>query len=160
MRITLHDLNKSTAKVFTEYVDIARKTDLKEFEGEQIEINNFYKETLERLDAEIYRNVKCILAMIEDKVVGRIEYHYYGAFMDGYKMAYISYIYVLKEYRGNGIAKKLFSEAEIRMKKDGINQYYLICSDNEETSRFYEKFSNVQVHNNKVLRKNINLYQF
>lgn len=51
-----------------------------------------------------YRKTTSILAKIDGKVVGRIEYHFYGCMQDGSKMAYVDWVYVLKAYRHQGIA--------------------------------------------------------
>ena len=156
MALTLQDLTKDNLQAFVDYVDLARQSDLEEFEGEQIDPEQFYEDTLARLGHKRYANVTCILALIDDKVVGRIEYHEYGCYMDGYQMAYISYIYVLKPYRKQGIARKLFKEAEKRMMADDINQYFLIQANNKEASNFYSQFSNVQIDKPVILRKNMN----
>lgn len=95
-----------------------------------------------------------ILAKDDDKIVGRIEYHFYGCIQDGYKMAYVDWVYVLKSYRHQGIAQKLFKEFERDCIKNNINEYFLICAENEEADRFYKHFDNVELHNSPILRKN------
>lgn len=155
MNLILQDLTKDNLQAFVDYIDLARKSDLEEFQGEQIEPEQFYHATLARLDHKRYANVTCILAVIENKVVGRIEYHEYGCYMDGYQMAYISYIYVLKSYRRQGIARKLFEEAESRMRADSINEYFLIQADTKEASNFYKQFSNIRIDKPVILRKNL-----
>lgn len=155
MNLILQDLTKDNLQAFVDYIDLARKSDLEEFQGEQIEPEQFYHDTLARLDHKRYTNVTCILAVIENKVVGRIEYHEYGCYMDGYQMAYISYIYVLNSYRRQGIARKLFGEAESRMRADGINEYFLIQADTKEASNFYKQFSNIRIDKPVILRKNL-----
>ncbi len=64
----------------------------------------------ERVRDPFYLNTTSILAVVDDKVVGRIEYHFYGCMQDGYRMAYIDWIYVLPGYRHRGIAQSLFIE--------------------------------------------------
>lgn len=63
----------------------------------------------ERIRDSFYQNTKSILAIDVDKVVGRIEYHFYGCLQDGYRMAYVDWVYVLPAYRYSGIAQQLFS---------------------------------------------------
>lgn len=58
------------------------------------------------------RNTKSIPAMDGGKVVGRIEYYFYGCLQDGYRMAYVDWVYVLPAYRHSGIAQQLFKEFE------------------------------------------------
>lgn len=155
MNLILQDLTKDNLQAFVDYVDLARKSDIEEFDGEQIDPKQFYKDTLTRLTHKRYANVTCILAFIDNKVVGRIEYHEYGCYMDGYQMAYVSYIYVLKPYRKQGIARKLFEEAQSRMKSDGIDEYFLIQADNKEAANFYKQFTNVRLNRPVILRKSL-----
>ena len=95
-----------------------------------------------------------ILAKIDGNIVGRIEYHFYGCIQDGYKMAYVDWVYVLKSYRHQGIAQSLFAEFEKDCVKNGIDEYFLICAENEEADRFYKHFENVELRNSPILRKN------
>ena len=95
-----------------------------------------------------------ILARTDNKIVGRIEYHFYGCIQDGYKMAYVDWVYVLKSYRHQGIAQKLFKEFERDCIRNNIDEYFLICAENEEADRFYKHFENVGLRNSPILRKN------
>mgnify|MGYP006913005378 CR=1 FL=1 len=40
-----------------------------------------------RVKDPFYQNTTSILAMENDQVLGRIEYHFYGCMQDGYRMA-------------------------------------------------------------------------
>ena len=78
-----------------------------------------------------------ILAIEEDseKVVGFIT-----AITDGVLSAYIPFIEVLKNYRGEGIGKKLF-----RLMIDRLAEYYMIdllCD--EDLQEFYEKLGMIR----------------
>ena len=95
-----------------------------------------------------------ILARTDNKIVGRIEYHFYGCIQDGYKMAYVDWVYVLKSYRHQGIAQKLFKEFERDCIRNNIDEYFLICAENEEADKFYKHFENVELRNSPILRKN------
>ena len=99
----------------------------------KIEIRN-------RLNDSFYQNTKSILAIDNNKVIGRIEYHFYGCIQDGYKMAYVDWVYVLKEHRNKGVAKSLFAEFEKDCKQNKINQYFLIRANNENVKQFYNSF--------------------
>ena len=94
-----------------------------------------------------------ILAKVNGKVVGRIEYHFYGCIQDGYKMAYVDWVYVLKSYRHRGIAQRLFAEFEKDCSRKNIDQYYLIRATNEGANRFYEKFESAELSEVPILRK-------
>ena len=109
----------------------------------------------ERISDPFYQNTKSILAMDGENVVGRIEYHFYGCLQDGYRMAYVDWVYVLPEYRHQGIAQQLFREFEKDCKANRINQYYLIRSTDVGADKFYHSFENVELGDEPMLRKMI-----
>lgn len=109
----------------------------------------------ERVLDDFYNNTKSILAISDDKVVGRFEYHFYGCLQDGFRMCYIDWLYVLRDYRRKSIAKALFLELERECEKKSINQYYLLCATNEYADGFYKSFENVEIKDFPVLRKNL-----
>ena len=49
-----------------------------------------------RLRDSFYEKSTSILAMENNQVVGRIEYHFYGCMQGGYRMAYVNWVYVLR----------------------------------------------------------------
>ncbi len=106
-----------------------------------------------RISDPFFNRTTSILAKENGMVVGRIEYHFYGCMQDGYRMAYVDWVYVLKAYRHKGIAQKLFTEFERDCVQNNINQYYLIRATNEEANRFYEHFEAVQLEEAPFLRK-------
>lgn len=112
-------------------------------------------EIVKRVNDSFYKNTKSILAIKDNQVVGRIEYHFYGCVQDGFKMAYVDYVYVLKDYRKQGIAKALFQRFEIDCKKNAINQYFLIRATNESANHFYGSFKDAQISEEPLLRKDI-----
>lgn len=110
---------------------------------------------IERLNDPFYQNTPSILAIHGEKVVGRIEYHFYGCLQDGYRMAYVDWVYVLPEYRCKGIAQQLFRELEKECVKHNIDQYYLIRAANPEADKFYHSLANVDLDDEPMLRKTI-----
>ena len=96
-----------------------------------------------------------LLAYRDGEIVGRIEYHFYGCIQDGFKMAYVNWLYVMKKYRHRGIARQLFAEFEKDCKSCGINQYFLLRAENEGAERFYRSFESAELSNAPILRKNI-----
>ena len=100
-------------------------------------------------------NIVNILARVDGRIVGRIEYHFYGCIQDGYKMAYVDWVYVLKSYRHQGIAQKLFAEFEKDCAGKGIDEYFLICAENAEAVSFYNNFENVKPQKAPILRKQL-----
>ena len=107
----------------------------------------------DRIDDPFYQSKKSILAIKNGEVIGRMEYHFYGCLQDGYRMAYVDWVYVLKSYRHNGVAQGLFREFEKDCTNNSINQYYLIRATNKEAERFYNSFDNAELNNQPILRK-------
>ena len=108
-----------------------------------------------RVGDPFYQNTKSILAFDGESVVGRIEYHFYGCLQDGYRMAYVDWVYVLPQYRHQGIAQQLFKEFEKDCKVNQINQYYLIRASIPGADMFYHSFENAELDDEPVLRKTI-----
>lgn len=107
----------------------------------------------DRLNDPFYQHTKSILAMENGLVTGRIEYHFYGCMQDGYRMAYVDWVYVLKEYRHRGIAQQLFRELERDCAENQIFQYYLIRATNREADSFYSHFPDAELSSEPLLRK-------
>lgn len=108
-----------------------------------------------RLGDSFYNSKKSLLAIENGEVIGRIEYHFYGCLQDGYRMAYVDWVYVLKDHRHKGVAQSLFREFENDCRENNIDQYYLVRSTNEEANRFYNKFNGAELNEMPMLRKNI-----
>ncbi len=113
------------------------------------------KGIINRVNDPFYQNTKSILALLGDEAIGRIEYHFYGCVQDGYKMAYVDWVYVLRGHRNRGIAKALFREFEKDCQKHEINQYFLIRASNDSANHFYSHFENVDLSDVPMLRKDI-----
>ena len=109
----------------------------------------------ERICDPFYRNTPSILAFDGETVVGRIEHHFYGCMQDGYRMAYVDWVYVLPEYRHKGVAQQLFREFEKECKKHNIDQYYLIRATNSNADKFYHSFDHAELDDEPVLRKQL-----
>lgn len=108
-----------------------------------------------RIADPFYLNTPSILAIEDDRVVGRIEYHFYGCLQDGYRMAYVDWLYVLKDYRHRGIAQRLFDEFERECREHRINQYFLIRAENSEADRFYSARDHAELSCMPMLRKTL-----
>ena len=113
------------------------------------------KDIIDRVNDSFYQNTKSILAILDDKVIGRIEYHFYGCVQDGFKMSYVDWVYVLKEHRNKGVAKALFREFEKDCRNNEINQYFLIRATNESANHFYNSFKEANISDEPMLRKDI-----
>lgn len=127
---------------------------MRELEPDMMTVEEIDEEGIRtRLRDSFYEKSASILAMENNQVVGRIEYHFYGCIQGGYRMAYVNWVYVLPEYRHSGVARRLFAEFEKDCKKHDIHQYYLIRATNENADRFYKKFEGVQLDEEPMLRK-------
>ena len=84
-------LDESNIEKYIEYLEHALAV-----EPEQMHVDKIDKEGLrERIKDSFFRKTTSVLAMENAKVLGRIEYHFYGCMQDGYHMAYIDWVYVL-----------------------------------------------------------------
>ena len=109
-----------------------------------------------RISDPFFTKTTSVLAREKGKVVGRIEYHFYGCMQDGYRMAYVDCVYALKAHRHKGIAQMLFAELEKDCKKHNIDHYYLIRATNEAADRFYKNFQDAALNEAPILRKYLN----
>lgn len=141
MEYTFEKLNKDNFNKYYDYLSLATR-----LEPELMCSSDINKEELyERLDDELTKRSTSILAMCENKVVGRIEYHFYSCFQDGYRICYVDWAYVLPENRNKGIAKKLFDEMINDCVKNNIDEFRLIRATNKNANDFYESFKTAQI---------------
>lgn len=142
-------LGKDNVQEYIEYL----KTAMNE-EPELMTADAVDEEGIKNRAADPFFNkTTSIFAKIDGKVVGRIEYHFYGCIQNGYRMAYVDWVYVLRSYRHQGIAQRLFSEFEKHCAVNDINQYYLIRARNHDADRFYSHFADVELSDSPILRK-------
>ena len=141
MEYTFEKLNKDNFNKYYDYLSLATK-----LEPELMCSSDIKKEELlERLGDELTKRSNSILAMCENKVVGRIEYHFYSCFQDGYRICYVDWVYVLPESRNKGIAKKLFDEMAKDCVKNNIDEFRLIRATNKNANDFYKSFKSAQI---------------
>lgn len=141
MEYTFEKLNKNNFNKYYDYLSLATK-----LEPELMCSSDINKEELlDRLDDELTKRSNSILAMCENKVVGRIEYHFYSCFQDGYRICYVDWVYVLPESRNKGIAKKLFDEMSKDCVKHNIDEFRLIRATNKDANAFYKSFKSAQI---------------
>lgn len=142
-------LNNDNVEDYIAYLKIAMSEEPDMMTAEKVDEQGIKS----RISDPFFNRTTSILAKENGMVVGRIEYHFYGCMQNGYRMAYVDWVYVLKAYRHKGIAQKLFVEFERDCVQNNINQYYLIRATNEEANRFYEHFEDVQLEETPFLRK-------
>ncbi len=144
-------LNNSTIDIYIEYLKLALLED-----PEFMCIQSVDEDAIKaRINDNFFNQSKSILAIEDGKVIGRIEFHFYGCIQDGYKMAYVNWIYVLKNHRNKGIGHLLFKEFEKECNKNDIDEYYLIRAENDFADKFYKSFQGVKLHSEPLLRKKI-----
>lgn len=144
-------LNQDNVEDYIAYLKIAMREEPDLMTADQMDESGIKS----RIPDPFYNQTTSILAREDGKIVGRIEYHFYGCMQDGYRMAYVDWVYVLRSHRHKGIARKLFAEFEKDCARNNIDQYFLIRSKNEAADRFYGKFENVELSEAPILRKNL-----
>lgn len=147
--MTFEILNQDNVEDYIAYLRIAMSEEPDRMTAEKIDERGIKS----RISDSFFNRTTSILARENSTIVGRIEYHFYGCMQDGCKMAYVDWVYVLKSHRHKGIAQRLFHEFERDCTQNNINQYYLIRATNEEASRFYKNFEDVELNEAPVLRK-------
>ena len=147
--LLLERLNSNNAEEYIAYLKVAMKEEPDKMTAAAVDEQGIKN----RSSDPLFARTTSILAKEDGKVVGRIEYHFYGCMQDGYRMAYVDWVYVLKAYRHRGIAQMLFAEFEKDCLQNDIDQYYLIRAANEEANRFYGNFERAELDDAPVLRK-------
>lgn len=147
--MTFEILNQENVEDYIAYLQIAMSEEPDRMTAEKIDEQGIKS----RISDSFFNRTTSILAKENGMVVGRIEYHFYGCMQDGCRMAYVDWVYVLKSHRHKGIAQRLFCEFERDCAQNNINQYYLIRATNEEASRFYNHFEDVELNEAPILRK-------
>lgn len=102
-----------------------------------------------------FQNTVSLVAFDGEHIIGRIEYHFYGCLQDGYRMAYVDWLYVLRRFRHNGVAQRLFEAFEAECRAHSIDQYFLLCAENPEADRFYGARQQAELNHMPVLRKTL-----
>ncbi len=114
-----------------------------------------YYNQLVNLNFDTLENNKIIAAVLDGKIVGRCDIAIIVSLMDCEKTGYIDWVYVLKDKRGIGIAKKLFKGAEEYFKSKGVKRYYLFTAENEQAHEFYHRQKDLQFSKREVAEKEL-----
>ena len=93
-------LGSDNVKQYIEYLKTAMAKEPEMMTADMVDEEGI----LERIQDPFYLKTTSVLAVENGKVVGRIEYHFFGCMQDGYRMAYVDWVYVLPEYRHQGRA--------------------------------------------------------
>lgn len=82
---------------------------------------------------------KCVLAEMEDKIIGFALYYYRYSTWKG-KCLYLEDLYILEPYRQNGVGQRLFDEIIERAKNENCRRInWQVLDWNEPAIKFYEK---------------------
>lgn len=141
MEYTFEKLNKNNFSKYFDYLLLATRLEPELMYSSDINEEELYK----RLDDELAKRSTSILAMYEDKVVGRIEYHFYSCFQDGYRICYVDWLYVLPKNRKKGIAKKLFNQVTKDCISHNVDEIRLIRATNKNANDFYDSFQSAKL---------------
>jgi ribosomal protein S18 acetylase RimI-like enzyme len=102
------------------------------------------KEGIEVFRNETRKNHNYIVAEEKGKAIGIVTWLMHG--LPKHQLAELDRIAVLPEYRGKGIARKLFealikdAKASYKKKKSRLRKLYLLThADNQRAQKFYEK---------------------
>ena len=142
-------LSKDNVDQYIDYLKIAMAQEPEMMTAEKVDEEGIKR----RVQDPFYARTTSILAIEKERVVGRIEYHFYGCMQDGYRMAYVDWVYVLQEFRQRGIAKQLFRIFEKDCAAKRIDQYYLIRATNPNADGFYHGFEAASLMDVPLLRK-------
>lgn len=104
-------------------------------------IDDFDYENNKEKFIKIIENPDIQLYVVEDeaKIIGYMDFGIPSRPFKDYKQE-IGLLYILKEYQGKGIGKRLFNMAYENIKKTGFNEFFVCCNKyNIPAQKFYEK---------------------
>lgn len=104
-------------------------------------IDDFDYENNKEKFIKIIENPDIQLYVVEDeaKIIGYMDFGIPIRPFKDYKQE-IGLLYILKEYQGKGIGKRLFNMAYENIKKTGFNEFFVCCNKyNIPAQKFYEK---------------------
>ena len=121
---------------------------------EDFDANKFREETLAALKNSLFISSRCMLCNNENQTIGRIDFSIVSSFSFGGNLqVYVDWIYVLKAFRRQGIARLLFSHMETYIKNMGIFEYFLLTAENSEAQSFYHSIESAEIKTSEILRK-------
>ena len=91
-------LNEQNVEQYIDYLKLAMQQEPDMMTVEEIDEEGIRT----RLRDSFYEKSASILAMENNQVVGRIEYHFYGCIQGGYRMAYVCLLYTSPSPRDRG----------------------------------------------------------
>ena len=111
-----------------------------------------YEPSLENIEKYLKDNIVLIIKE-DDKVAASVSIKEEYDYVKNQKYYYINYLGVLKEYRREGFASKLFDEID-KMAKDNNIMYLLLTSGNQRrAAHFFYKSRNFKIKDTTVFIK-------
>ena len=154
--MTTQILTLKSIEALVNFEKEARATEPDVFTGD-FDACKYKAETESVLKNSNFFSARCIICVNEEsKVIGRIDFSIVSSFSFGGNIqVYVDWIYVLKEFRHQGIAQLLFSQMEAYIEKMGINEYFLLMAKNAEAQNFYRNMVAEEIENHDILRKRL-----
>ena len=122
---------------------------------EDFDAEKFKEKTVAALKNPIFDSSQCMLCdNNENRIIARVDFSIVSSLAFGGNLqAYVDWIYVLKEFRHQGVAQFLLLQMEKYIKNIGIHEYFLLTAENREAQRFYHNTEGVEIKNCEILRK-------
>lgn len=111
-------------------------------------IDNFDYEKNKNSFINIVNNPDIELYIVEDeeKIIGYMDFGIPFRPFEDYKQE-IGLLYILKEYQGKGIGKRLFNIGYENIKKNGYDEFFVCCNKyNILAQKFYERMGGKIIH--------------
>jgi len=92
------------------------------------------------------KNVEFYIVEVNNRIIGYMSCGMPIRSFSNYNYE-IGLLYLLKEYQGYGIGKKLFLLGYSRIKEKGVNEFFISCNKyNYNAQKFYEKMGGKIIH--------------
>lgn len=131
------EIKKANLLDYKDIVNIDIKTAIETYKG--IMPNNYLYGRLENIEnienkvkERLENNFDYIVLLVDDKVVG------YSLYIESNDTIYLDSLYLLKEYHGMGLGKRILLSVISEIVSKGYNSMYLYCAKDNNSCKFYE----------------------
>lgn len=149
-------IRKAKSKDAKEIIEVNVKTWITTYKGMipdrilQIKMDTI-EESTKICEETVEKDDNVLVAVEDEKIVGIVSYGKARAINDS-TTGEIYSIYVLKEYQGKNIGKKLFKAAKDILNKEGYKNLIVTCIKQNPYNEFYKKMGGKII---KVIKSNI-----
>ena len=149
-------LNLENFDMIVKLEEEARATEAEIFLGDY-DADKSRKEIESALKNPAFSSAHCMMCVDDNgRALGCVDFATVASYSFGGNLqAYVDWVYVLKEFRHQGIAQMLFSHMADYLKGMGVNEYFLLTAENSDAQKFYHGLEGAEISNREVLRKNI-----